>query len=121
CPTGMIFVPCRGGVSHNPIEYSSPEGCAIGTQVLLGAVFRYDRLRKRRDEKLHEKPGRKKERFKEKNWIIQNNVSHMTRRQNQCLKCNPVTYLRGPLRLLTAIRCMNGQPVSITLRSVRVS
>ena len=59
CPTGMIFVPCRGGVSHNPTEYSSPEDCAIGAQVLLGAVLRYDRLRKRKDEKLHEKPGRK--------------------------------------------------------------
>ena len=51
CPTGMIFVPCKDGVSHNPTEYSSPEDCAIGAQVLLGAVLRYDRLRKRRDEK----------------------------------------------------------------------
>jgi len=54
CPTGMIFVPCRDGVSHNPAEYSSPEDCAIGAQVLLGAVLRYDRLRKRSDEKLDE-------------------------------------------------------------------
>lgn len=51
CPTGMIFVPCKDGVSHNPTEYSSPEDCAIGAQVLLGAVLRYDKLRKRRDEK----------------------------------------------------------------------
>ena len=45
CPTSMIFIPCRDGVSHNPAEYSSPEDCAIGAQVLLGAVLRYDALR----------------------------------------------------------------------------
>ncbi|KJX98994.1 beta-alanine synthase like protein [Zymoseptoria brevis] len=45
CPTCMIFVPCRDGVSHNPAEYSSPEQCADGANVLLGAVVRYDKLR----------------------------------------------------------------------------
>ena len=45
CPTSMIFVPCRDGVSHNPAEYSSPEACADGANVLTGAVLRYDRLR----------------------------------------------------------------------------
>jgi acetylornithine deacetylase/succinyl-diaminopimelate desuccinylase-like protein len=40
-----IFVPCRDGVSHNPAEYCSPEDCGNGTQVLLGAMLRYDRLR----------------------------------------------------------------------------
>ena len=25
CPTAMIFVPCRDGVSHHPMEYCSPE------------------------------------------------------------------------------------------------
>jgi beta-ureidopropionase / N-carbamoyl-L-amino-acid hydrolase len=34
CPTGMLFVPCRGGVSHNPAEYASPEALAAGTRVL---------------------------------------------------------------------------------------
>ena len=24
CPTVMLFIPCRGGVSHRPDEYSSP-------------------------------------------------------------------------------------------------
>ncbi|WP_268885258.1 hypothetical protein [Belnapia mucosa] len=24
CPTGMIVVPSRAGISHNPAEYSSP-------------------------------------------------------------------------------------------------
>ncbi|KAF1991512.1 N-carbamoyl-L-amino acid hydrolase [Aulographum hederae CBS 113979] len=44
-PTSMIFVPCRGGVSHHPAEYCAPEDCAVGAQVLLGSVVGYDRLR----------------------------------------------------------------------------
>ena len=42
-PTAMIFVPCRGGISHNEAEFSSREQCAAGAQVLLGAVLDYDR------------------------------------------------------------------------------
>jgi ureidoglycolate amidohydrolase len=34
CPTTMIFIPCRGGVSHRPDEYSSPEEIATGVKVL---------------------------------------------------------------------------------------
>ncbi|KAI5370869.1 putative peptidase M20, bacterial exopeptidase dimerization domain-containing protein [Septoria linicola] len=48
CPTTMVFVPCRDGVSHNPAEYSSPEACADGANVLMGAVLRYDQLRGQR-------------------------------------------------------------------------
>jgi beta-ureidopropionase / N-carbamoyl-L-amino-acid hydrolase len=42
-PTTMIFVPSRGGISHNEAEYTSPEDCAAGAQVLLHAVLEYDR------------------------------------------------------------------------------
>lgn len=42
-PTAMIFVPCRDGISHNEIEFSSKEQCAAGAQVLLQAVLEYDR------------------------------------------------------------------------------
>jgi N-carbamoyl-L-amino-acid hydrolase len=42
-PTAMIFVPCRGGISHNEAEFSSQEQCAAGAQVLLEAVLAYDR------------------------------------------------------------------------------
>jgi N-carbamoyl-L-amino-acid hydrolase len=42
-PTAMIFVPCRGGVSHNEAEFSSKEQCAKGAQVLLQAVLDFDR------------------------------------------------------------------------------
>lgn len=34
CPTGIIFIPCRGGVSHRPDEYSSPDAIARGAEVL---------------------------------------------------------------------------------------
>lgn len=47
CPTAMIFTPTRGGMSHTPDEYCSPGDCVLGTQVLLGAVLRYDANRKR--------------------------------------------------------------------------
>ncbi|MBX6424911.1 MAG: M20 family metallo-hydrolase [Variibacter sp.] len=42
-PTAMIFVPSRGGISHNEAEFSSKEQCAAGAQVLLQAVLDYDR------------------------------------------------------------------------------
>ncbi|PMB71349.1 N-carbamoyl-L-amino acid hydrolase [Beauveria bassiana] len=45
CPTTMIFVPCKDGVSHHPEEYTSPQDCALGTQTLLDAVVEYDQLK----------------------------------------------------------------------------
>jgi N-carbamoyl-L-amino-acid hydrolase len=42
-PTAMVFVPCRDGISHNEIEFSSKQQCAAGAQVLLQAVLDYDR------------------------------------------------------------------------------
>lgn len=42
CKTSMIFVPSKDGISHNPHEYTSPEDCAVGAQVLFSAVMRYD-------------------------------------------------------------------------------
>jgi ureidoglycolate amidohydrolase len=37
-PTGMIFIPCRGGISHRPDEFASPEALANGTAVLADAL-----------------------------------------------------------------------------------
>jgi acetylornithine deacetylase/succinyl-diaminopimelate desuccinylase-like protein len=37
-PAGMVFVPSRGGVSHNPDEYTAPEHCDLGARVLAGAL-----------------------------------------------------------------------------------
>jgi N-carbamoyl-L-amino-acid hydrolase len=33
-PAGMIFIPCRRGVSHNPDEYAAPEDILTGIDVL---------------------------------------------------------------------------------------
>ena len=33
-PAGMIFVPCRGGVSHRPDEFATVEAMTHGVQVL---------------------------------------------------------------------------------------
>jgi N-carbamoyl-L-amino-acid hydrolase len=39
-PTAMLFIPCRGGVSHRPDEYASPDAIADGTLVLAEALAR---------------------------------------------------------------------------------
>jgi hydantoinase/carbamoylase family amidase len=36
--TGMIFVPCRNGVSHSPLEWIEPHNAADGCQVLFNTV-----------------------------------------------------------------------------------
>ena len=41
-PTGMIFVPSRGGISHSPDEFTSAEDMANGANVLLHTVLRLD-------------------------------------------------------------------------------
>ena len=38
-PTGMLFVPCRDGVSHNPAEYASPEALEAGTRALAHSLI----------------------------------------------------------------------------------
>ncbi len=43
CPTAMIFVPCKDGISHNELESATPEHCAAGAQVLLDAILRLAR------------------------------------------------------------------------------
>lgn len=42
-PTGMIFIPCKDGISHNEIEYASPEHVAAGANVLLQVMLQYAR------------------------------------------------------------------------------
>ncbi len=39
-PTGMVFVPCEDGISHNEIENATPEDLAAGCQTLLDAMVR---------------------------------------------------------------------------------
>jgi N-carbamoyl-L-amino-acid hydrolase len=38
-PTGMIFIPCLNGISHNEIESAKPEHIAAGCNVLLHAML----------------------------------------------------------------------------------
>ncbi|HXQ42131.1 MAG TPA: Zn-dependent hydrolase [Candidatus Udaeobacter sp.] len=38
-PTGMIFVPCKDGISHNEIEDAKREDLAAGCDVLLRAII----------------------------------------------------------------------------------
>ncbi len=40
CPTGMIFIPSQGGLSHSPLEYTRWEDCVNGANVLLQTVLR---------------------------------------------------------------------------------
>ena len=37
-PTGMIFVPCARGISHNPEEFASPDDIMTGLDVLTRTV-----------------------------------------------------------------------------------
>lgn len=41
-PTGMIFIPSRGGISHDPREFSSAPEILRGTRVLLGTLLELD-------------------------------------------------------------------------------
>jgi N-carbamoyl-L-amino-acid hydrolase len=41
-PAGMIFVPSRGGISHSPDEYTSPQQIGQGADVLLQALLTLD-------------------------------------------------------------------------------
>ena len=39
-PIAMIFIPCRGGVSHRPDEYAAPADIANGTRALAATLAR---------------------------------------------------------------------------------
>ncbi len=43
CRSGMVFVPCKGGKSHAPEEWSEREQIAAGAAVVLQAVKALDR------------------------------------------------------------------------------
>lgn len=39
CPSAMIFVPSRKGISHNPAEYTNPEELEAGANMLLHTLL----------------------------------------------------------------------------------
>ncbi|GBR70397.1 M20 family metallo-hydrolase [Gluconobacter kanchanaburiensis] len=42
CPTTMIFIPCRDGLSHNEAEYATPDDIVAGANVLMRALMTAD-------------------------------------------------------------------------------
>lgn len=44
-PTGMIFVPSVGGISHSPKEFTHAKDVANGANVLLHTILKIDRIR----------------------------------------------------------------------------
>jgi allantoate deiminase len=40
CPTAMLFIRCKDGVSHNPAEHVDPADAEIALQVMLGFIER---------------------------------------------------------------------------------
>jgi allantoate deiminase len=40
CPTAMLFIRCKDGVSHNPAESVDPADAEVALEVMLGFVER---------------------------------------------------------------------------------
>lgn len=41
CPIGMLFVRCRGGISHNPMEYASPRDMGLAVAALIRFIEKF--------------------------------------------------------------------------------
>lgn len=41
CPASMMFIRCRGGISHNPAEYASPEDMGVAIAALIRFIERF--------------------------------------------------------------------------------
>jgi N-carbamoyl-L-amino-acid hydrolase len=41
-PSAMVFIPCKGGRSHTPEEWTTADQLGIGTEVMLDAILRFD-------------------------------------------------------------------------------
>lgn len=44
-PVAMVFVRCRGGISHNPAEFASADDIEVGARVLLRAIRNFSERR----------------------------------------------------------------------------
>ena len=42
CPSAMLFVRCRGGVSHNPAEFASVADMGLAIAALIGFIETFD-------------------------------------------------------------------------------
>ena len=43
CPTGMIFIPCKEGISHSPEESVTKEDMISGAMVLADTVWKFSK------------------------------------------------------------------------------
>ena len=42
CPSAMLFVRCRGGISHNPAEFASVADMGLAVAALIRFIERFD-------------------------------------------------------------------------------
>jgi allantoate deiminase len=40
CPTSLLFVPSRGGISHSPQEFTNLEDLEIGIELLTDVLYK---------------------------------------------------------------------------------
>jgi N-carbamoyl-L-amino-acid hydrolase len=40
CPTAMVFIPCKDGLSHHEHESANPSDMAAGVRVLAAATWK---------------------------------------------------------------------------------
>jgi acetylornithine deacetylase/succinyl-diaminopimelate desuccinylase-like protein len=38
-PSAMVFVPCKDGISHSPLESASPADAALAVEIILSALL----------------------------------------------------------------------------------
>ena len=48
CPSAMLFVRCRGGISHNPAEFASVSDMGVAIAALIRFIERFQRRRRDR-------------------------------------------------------------------------
>ena len=41
CPVGMLFVRCKGGISHNPAEYATPQDIGVAIAALIAFIEKF--------------------------------------------------------------------------------
>ena len=42
CHSAMLFVRCRGGISHHPAEYASPQDIGLAIAALIAFIERFE-------------------------------------------------------------------------------
>jgi allantoate deiminase len=44
CPTAMLFIRCKGGISHNPAEAVRADDAALAARAMLAFIDNLERL-----------------------------------------------------------------------------